>query len=221
MRHTTLLLLSCILFLQTFSQEKDFQIWLDLEATTDIGKGFEISLNNEKRFYENVSLFGRNKSDLTLGYNINSEISISASYRKNYYYLFTDITSSKSRWVATTNYSPRYKRWRFDFRARVSNDSETFVPGWFEQRVIHRERLRARYNFRKSPFRVQVSAETYFPISHTPFELMKLRLAAGVQIKTSDNHRFEIGYLREQEYNTTNPMKAYVIQLGYRYSFIN
>lgn len=220
MRQTALLLLTGLLYLQVFSQENDFQIWLDFEAGAEIGKGFDISVNNEQRFYENLSLFGRNKSDLTLGYNINSDFAISASYRKNIYYLFTDITSSKSRWLATFNYSPRYKRWRFDFRARVSNDSETFVPGWFEQRVIHRERFRVRYNFRRSPFRLQASGETYFPISSTPLELMKLRLAAGVQIKTSDNHRFEIGYLREQEFNTNNPMTAHVIQIGYRYSFI-
>ncbi len=218
MRKSALLLFISFLFLHGIAQEKDFQLWLDIEATAALEKGFYISLNNEQRFYENVSLFGRNKSDLTLGYNINPEFAISASYRKNYYYLFTDITSSKSRWMTTFNYSPRYKRWRFDFRVRLSNDSETFVPGWFEQRVIHRERVRIRYNFRKSPFRVQASGETYFPISYTPFELMKLRLSCGVQIKVSDNHRFEIGYLREQEFNTTNPMTAYVLQLGYRYS---
>lgn len=215
-----LLIVSLILtFSLSRAQENDFQLWVDLEVEKELDNGFAVSINNEKRFYENVSLYGRNKTDFGLSYDINDELALSASYRLNYYYLFTDITSFKSRWVSSLHYSPRYKRWRFNVRLRISNDSETLTPGWFEQRVIHRERFRVRYNFRRSPFRVQASFETYFPISATPFELMKTRTSAGLQIQVSNNHRYELLYIMEQEYNQSNPMSLYGFMVGYRYRF--
>ena len=201
-----------------YTQEQDFQLWIGLEATAPIKNGFNISLENEKRFYENASIYGRNQTDLGLGYDINRTFAISASYRMNYYYPFTELVYLKSRWVSSFYYKPRYKRWRFNVRLRVSNDSETYVPGWFEQRVLHRERFRALYNFRNSPFRVHASAETYFPISYNPFELRKIRIITGVQIRAIDNHRFGIDYVYDREFNRNNALTAYIIQFSYRYS---
>lgn len=200
------------------AQVNDFQLWTEMEVQAYITEKLSISYENENRFYENVSLLGRNQNDIGITYDINDLFALGASYRLNYYYVFTDYTYSKTRWVVDSYYTPRYKRWRFQLRLRVSNDNEHIAPKWLEHRPIHRERFRIRYNFRRSPFRVHFATETYFPIStNNPFELSKLRSFAGVQYVVSDSHRFGFDFLIDKEYNTNNPLTAYVLQFSYRY----
>ena len=201
-----------------FSQEKDFQIWTEIEVEAGLGKKLSLCLENENRFYENASLFGRNQTDLGLGYDINKVFSVGVSYRMLFYYPFSEVVYSKSRWVLNSYYKPRYKRWRFNIRLRLSNDDESHNATIFRNISTHRERFQVKYNFRKSPFRAVFGTETYFPFSNNPFLLQKLRSYVGVEIKVSDNHKFGVDYLIDQEFNTNNALTAYIFQFNYSYN---
>lgn len=202
-----------------YSQEKDFQIWTEFGVEAIILENLSFSIENENRFYENASLFGRNQTDFGLGYDLNKVFSVGLSYRMLFYYPFSQVVYSKSRWVLNAYYKPRYKRWRFNIRLRLSNDDESYKSQIFTNVSTHRERLQIKYNFRKSPFRAVFGTETYFPVSNNPFILKKLRSFVGIEIKISDNHRFGIDYLIDQEFNTNNALTAYIMQFNYRYSF--
>jgi hypothetical protein len=202
---------------KTFSQEKDFQIWTEFEAEAGLGKNFSFCLENETRFYENASIFGRNKTDLGFGYDINKVFSVGASYRMLYYYPLTEFVYSKNKWVINGYFKPRYKRWRFNLRFRLSNDDETH-SSLLTNISNHRERFQVKYNFRKSPFRAVFGTETYFPFSHNPFMIEKLRTYAGIEIKLSDNHKFGIDYLIDKDFNTNNALTAYILQFNYSYN---
>lgn len=207
----------CFILSNAFTQEEDFQIWLELEACADLGKNFSICIENETRFYENASLWGRNQTDIGLAYDFNKLFSVAAAYRYLYYYPFSDLTYNKSRWVADLHFKPRYKRWRFSGRLRLVNDNEGLSPNLFDKRPLHRERFRAIYNFRKSPFRAGFGTETYFPVGPNFYELRKLRLFTGVQYRVSRDHRFGLDFIYDREFNTNNPLTAYIISVSYTY----
>ncbi len=210
-----------LIFISAIAQEEDFQIWVEVDAGAYLGEKFSIFVENEKRFYENAGLFGRNQTDIGFTYDINSLFSVSAAYRYLVYYPMSDLSYTKSRWVADFNYKPRYKRWRFSGRLRFVNDNEGLSPDFFEHRPLHRERLRAVYNFRKSPFRAGFGAQTYFPVSSNFYELRKLRLFTGVQYRVSRDHRFGLDFIYDREFNTNNRMTAYIIAASYSYRLGN
>lgn len=216
-----LLIIALLIVSQAFCQQKDFQVWTEAEITAGLKHGFSISFENEKRFINNSSLFGRNQSDIGIDYEISNLLSVGVAYRYIFYYPFSHVTYGKSRWVADLYYKPRYKRWRFNTRLRLVNDNEQFSPNLFSLRPLHRERFKATYNVRKSPLRFSGAVETYFPLSQNLFELRKLRLTTEIQYRLSKTHRFGLGFTFDKEFNQRNAMNAFIIQTSYTFNLGN
>ena len=200
------------------AQEKDMQTWITLEIKAPVMSKFEFSLENELRFVNNTSLFGRNQTELELFYNQNSNLSFGLGYRLAFDYPFSDYSEHSHRWLADILWKTRIQRLRINTRFRLQNDQE-FFQNEGSGNLIHREKIRLAYKIRNTPFLIYTGVETYFRISNTPFELRKVRLSAGTRMDISDNSQISVDLIRDREYNRTNPLTAFILQLGYSFEF--
>lgn len=199
------------------AQEKDMQTWITFDVTAPLNKKLEVNIENEMRFVNNTSLFGRNQTEFLFTYTFNKKISAGIGYRVAINYPFSEYTFYTHRWFSDFIWKTRIKRFRLNTRFRLQNDQEVF---WIEEpgSIVHRERLRLGYKIRKTPYLIYGGVETYFRITHTPFELRKIRLNVGTRIDISKNSRISVDLLHDKEYNRRRPATNYILQLGYSYN---
>jgi len=216
MKNSIIIFIFMCFLMTAKAQEKDMQTWLTLELCVPVLEKFEFAVENEMRFYNNTSLFGRNQYEFELFYLHNRNWNFGLGYRASTDYPFSQYSEFNHRWLADVIWKTRVKRrWRINTRLRLQNDQEVFL-GEQPAGMVHREKIRLAYKIRKSPFLVYTAMETYFPVeSSRLFELRKFRLTAGTRIQVSTKSRVTVDLILDKEYNRRNPLTAYVLQLGY------
>jgi hypothetical protein len=196
------------------SQNRDMQTWLTAEIKFPLNTFLYFGIENEIRFVENTSIFGRNQTELELYYLPETNWSFGLGYRFKTDFPFSEYSVRGHRWLADVMWKTRVERIRINTRFRIQNDQEAFL-GEAVSGIMHREKIRFAYKIRKTPFLIYAGAETYFRIQDTtPFDLRKLRIFAGTRIDISKQTCVTVDLIRDKEYNRINPETVFIIQLG-------
>jgi len=198
-------------------QEKDMQTWLTLGIKIPVHNKIHFEFENESRFVNNTTLFGRNQAEFELFYTQNQQWSYGLGYRLKTRYPFSDYSSTEHRWLADVMWKTRVNRLRINTRLRLLNDQESFVGEPLSE-MVHREKIRLAYKIRKTPFLVYCAAETYFPLQASQlFTLQKLRLTAGSRYQINNTSRVTFDFIYDREFNQSINTTAFVIQVGYSF----
>ncbi len=208
-RNSLLIFLLLLFAFFSYSQENDFQTWNSVKLNTKIYKRTDISLKNGVRFKENSTILDKifldikgthrvKKTDISfsLGYRISKEFNTASSLFQSRYYL-----------DASNKY--KYERWRFLLRERLQYQGNNYGYTF-----LHRQKLRASYNVRKTPFEPFVALESFMDI----FYLQKIRYTLGFSHSFLDEIDIDIFYRLQQEVNTNKPESLYIVgvSLGYK-----
>jgi hypothetical protein len=202
-----------------FAQQKDMQTWITGELIFPLFPKVEIGIENEMRFINNTSLFGRNQTEITVKYLADNSWNFGIGYRLKSGYPFSEYSFTEHRWFADIIWKTRFNRFRLNTRFRLQNDQDAFLFEPFEG-VVHREKVRLAYKKRKSPFMFYTGAETYFRIAYTnPFEFRELKLFVGCRMSINKQTRISVDLIKDREFNRRNPLTVYILQFGFSYSF--
>jgi hypothetical protein len=204
-------------FCHLIGQEKDMQTWFTLGISIPVHNKIHFEFENESRFINKTSLFGRNQAEFAFVYTQNQQWSYGLGYRLKTQYPFSDYSTTDHRWLADIMWKTRTKRLRINTRLRLLNDQESFIGEPLDE-MVHREKIRVAYKIRKTPFLVYCAAETYFPLQASKlFTLQKLRFTAGSRYQINNTSRVTFDFIYDREFNRSINSAAFVFQFGYSF----
>lgn len=220
---TTCLSIFCLLLifqiLPSSGQNTDLQTWLTLEGELKVNDHLKFGLENEVRFFNNTSLFGRYQADAACIYVLNQNLSFGLGYRAKMEYPFSEYSQFSNRFFADVLWKTKLDAFKINTRFRLINDMESFSQSQFME-LVHREKVRIGYTIPQTDFFVYTGVETSFRIeTSNPFVLHNLRTTIGYRYNVNKQSAISIDFIFDKEYNRNNPLTAYVIQLGYRIEF--
>ncbi len=214
-----ILLLFCT-FTVSFAQVNDFELWSGVQLRKKITKKLRVSFEEEIRFNENISDIKKFYSEISLSYRLNKYIRFAARYRFTENKTLLSYYSTRHRIMADISLRYRISRLTVAYRARYQTkyidiySSETgFVP-----QNHSRNKLSLKYNIRKNPVSPFISSELYYQLNNPEGNrLDKLRNTAGFEYNINKKNSFDIYFRIQQQINVNNPVKSYIIGVGYFY----
>jgi len=193
----------------------DLQIWNTDVEEVKLVNNFKIILEEEFRWYNNVSKFYYQHYDAGLFYDLNKHINIGAGYRQIY-----ELFSSGDPKVARFNnkFMPDYNpyitgtlNWeiagfKFDDRNKMEfNNLDHKADFW---RYRNKLTVKAPWAFTKLEIRPFLSDEVFVVFAGVPSDINQNRLSSGLGMNLVKNVKFDLYYmLQSVKLSVKNPNK--------------
>lgn len=222
MRKNLILLLLYALFLgNSTAQMNDAGLWTNVSLEKKLVSSFAVNLNQEFRFNENFSELGIFFSDLGIAYKVRKGLSVGANYRFTEKRRLDDSYSTRHRYYFDVSYKQKITLFSFSFRTRFQSQYADFnssldgkIPVFYS-----RNKLGIKYN-QGGKYKPYFTSELFYQLSNPDGnEIDNVRFALGIDYELSKISSLELFYLIQQEYNVRNPVRDYVIGMGYAVSF--
>jgi hypothetical protein len=182
----------------SFSQEKDFGIWLGADVQHKLTKKIDVEFSGNIRTFNNSSRIDQEFIEAGLQYKLNRTFSLSGSYRlinnfendSDYHFrhkLFADLKAS----VPIHNLD-------LSGRIRIQRTTRMYIEEADDELAQYtgRIKLKADYSIKSFPLDPYAFAETFIPLSESnSLEIIKTRLSAGVKLKVTNRISLDFGYI--------------------------
>jgi hypothetical protein len=204
-----------------FAQVNDAQLWTSVNLEKKLTPDLSIEFTEEVRIIENMTEAETIFSELGASYMFWKRLKLGAAYRFTLKRRLDDTYAHLNSWYVEGSYHEKIKPFRFVLRLRYqSRYAEAFTSEKAGTPKNHlRTKLMVKYDLSKKtePY---VYAETFFKIGVPAAESFdELRLCGGVKYAFNRMHKVDLHYLFCREYNAANPETAYVIGVGYYFTF--
>ncbi len=230
---TVLALLLFHLFASAQNYYDDAQIWGEIYLEKKLNKKFDVHLDLQGRFINNVSQLGRARSDIGVGYKITKNIKVTAAYRYVQKRNKDDSYRTRHQYYVALILKKNLGRWRFSYRNRFQ--SRYNVPGDNSDvnvvQYYDRNKITIRYEATKR-FSFYVAEEVYIPINNPQLTgLSQSRSFAGTHIKVTKRQQIELyfmyqvqlqkgdWYTQDDDYSYKPLKRNFVYGIGYSIEF--
>jgi hypothetical protein len=211
----------------------DAQVWFNLYLEKKIGKHFDIHLNQQDRFTNNVSQFGLAYADMGITYKFTQNIKLLVDYvyiqkRRNMPYFKT-----RHQYYAALIFKKDFGYWRVSYRNMFQcqynsplNSYDGYIPYYYD-----RNKLTVKYQASKR-FDFYVAEEVNIPINNPQIKgLSRSRTFAGVFITTRKHQQLEFYYMyqvqlqkgdwynQDVSYRAKMLTRKFVYGIGYQIQF--
>ncbi|MFA4851167.1 MAG: DUF2490 domain-containing protein [Bacteroidales bacterium] len=208
-------------FFYATAQVSDAGLWLSLNAEKKITPVLSLNLAQEFRFNENITELGTFLSEAGLTYKINKVIRISGNYRFTNKRRLDDSYSKRHRYYFDLSMRKKLSSVIFILRTRfqsqyadVYSSQDGTVPSNYS-----RNKLTFRFDSGKkySPY---ISTELFTPLNKSgAFYINNARYCAGIVYDINRMHAIDVFYMIQQQYNTIDPRKDFIIGISYNFTF--
>lgn len=205
---------------KTAGQYQDFRTWWDVDVSKDLTKDLQASLDFSQRFKSNSLRYDRSLLTAGLEYEIFRNFEVQAGYR---FYLLRDDRmqmSTKYRINGDISYAVDLAEFKLQLRERVQYGFDDFrtIEEVALNKLTNRNKLTLEYDLFGSPITFFGSYELFTDISEpSSIEISDHRFELGLQYALSFKSDIEISYMIDKEVNSTNPLTAHVIVIGFGY----
>ncbi len=221
-RHSLFFLLLFLIplsFLQkVVGQQNDFQFWPSVELNLEVIKDLKIQVKEEARFRENCTQISRQINEIGLSYKINKFFKAALFYRMEADWKNPDDYVWRNGFFADATF--RYEPGRFTLGYRLRLHSSKIELNekqaqWFDG-IRSRHKITAEYNIKGIPLSPYAEGELFSGMagSHGS-SLWAYRAWAGFKYTLNKTHEFDLKYGIDQELNVPDPLRAYIVALGY------
>jgi hypothetical protein len=209
------------LLMQGYAQQSDFQFWPGIQVGYNLPGRFSMSLAEEVRFKENSSQVKKELTDVGIAYKITKSLRLGINYRRELNYKNPDQSAWRNGLYMDIMFRQKIQRFQFDYRCRFQSPRlETLTElSSLNQWLINRHKASLQYNIKGIPLNPFIEGEIFIPISKTE-ELMisEYRLWAGLAYSINKRNVISLKYGIQQEVNVADPLRAYVLSLGYSFN---
>jgi hypothetical protein len=201
----------------SFSQQNDFQLWSAAVLNLEVLDNLKVHVEEELRLKENCSQFSRQINDIGISYRFNKHFKAGVFYRIEADWKNADEYVWRNGIYSDFAFRADVKRWTVGYRVRVQsrkvemNDAEGVLFDGFR----HRHKFSAEYDVSGIPLVPFIESELFFDYSSERAELRGLRSWIGMDYSFKRKHRFTLKYGVDQEIHTSDPVRAYIVALGY------
>lgn len=213
-----LLLASFCLLRKAEGQQSDFQCWPSIQMNLELVKNLKFQVEEEIRFSENATQIDRQINDIGLSYRINKFLKAGFFYRLEANR--TDPGEFEWRNGIYADLSFRYEPGRFilGYRLRMQSSKVELMNNedpWFRA-MRNRHKFSVDYDIKGIPLTPYIDVEIFAHMGGKDgYYLTAYRIWAGLKYSLNNMHEFTIKYGIERELNASDPLRAYIVALGY------
>ncbi len=216
------LVLLLVLPLNLGAQYQDLQLWSSVAFRTDLTTKLRVTIEEEARFFENISRLDKLNSDLVIDYRLFDNIRIRMLYRLILNGNKDGSFELNHRFSPAIGYQIRKGTWNIELFAKYQKTYEAFnrSADWYlpENHIrLEGEVSRLFNRNRTEPF-AGLEFWYYMPQGQVPF-VEQWRLTLGVKHKLGPDHRVRLYYRLQQETGVENPLLAHIIGVGYLFTW--
>ena len=190
--------------------QTDFGLWTGIAIEKELSKKWEISLEEEARFDENVTNFKKLLTEFGVQYKVNKY------YRTALIYRFTyepgDGLGNRLVWSNTARY--KLEDFTFSYRLNFQTDFNTEEATSYKIR----NRVGVDYKFNKR-WEIGLTGELNYSFYYYRNVLDRYRISFGADYKVNKHHKIGAGLMFQSQINTADPNKDVVLSAKYKYSF--
>jgi hypothetical protein len=212
-----------------WAQTEDFGVWTTIGAEKKLGK-WNIGTEAELRTNSNAGQVSRWSLRLETSYNIIKPLKVGGSYQyidfydskyadfqpRHRFFLYLQGKQKLGNFIFTLRERVQVTTKDESDRIKASGNIDTYKinPEW-----NWRNRLKAEYNIPHFPVSPSFSIESFYQLNNPDGNSFNnMRYALGFKYKPMKRHEFELYGLFDKEMNVNNPVKKYVVGIGYVYS---
>lgn len=203
-----------------YGQYQDTQLWASLSIRYDLSKKWRISLEEEARFFDNISRLDKLNTELIINYQINKLLDGGVLYR----FISNQNTSGNfdfnQRFGAFLEVQKKYANWTCSFKTAFQktypeflHSSEWYIPENYVRAFA--EVSRELKNKKTEPYtniefwyRIQTGDQAFID---------QYRFTIGIKHKLNKINRLDFFYRIQQELQVKDPLTAHIIGVGYRF----
>ncbi|MBU0765232.1 MAG: DUF2490 domain-containing protein [Bacteroidetes bacterium] len=204
-----------------YAQTDDFGLWANIQVRKDVSKKIRLAVEEEFRFYENVTRLDEAFTDFSLAYKINDYLSIAGCYRFIQDPVREGYTSKQHRFYTNINAEYDISHINIQYRIRLQTKYRDMYSddGGLIPEDYFRNKLRIRYDLRNSRFFPFVSGELYLNLTASERkEFNKLRISAGTEYEFKNSNKAEVFIRYQKPFNIPAPERSVIIGLCYIFS---
>jgi hypothetical protein len=219
-KKTVLFLSLFIIVTNCFSQETDFQSWVNVELKGEIFKKVDFSISPEVRIQDNSTRVKTMICEIELSVPLYKYFRIGGIYRPELD-VSGEYASRGNRFCLYGQVDYKIKRFRINYRAIYQQEYKDFnrSENGHIPLIQHRQKIGIKYNIKNSKITPSASAEMFFTLR--PYEKegqKKLRISVGADYSINKKLSCYIGYKFQREYMVNNPETAHVFNLSLSYA---
>lgn len=202
--------LICVLSFFSLRSQNDFGLWTNLAVEKEITKKFEIQVEGEGRFNQNVTRLNSLLSELSVKYKFNKYYALGASYRFTYY----TKNAFGNRFTLSNQVKYKIEDFTLNYRLNLQSDLSDVDP--VEYKI--RNRIGVDYKINKH-WELGLTGELFYSFYYNRNMFDRYRFAFGVDHKLNKHHKIGASLMFQQEFNVADPQSDVVLGLGYKYSW--
>jgi hypothetical protein len=174
----------------------DAQLWANLSLTKKFGKKFALHLENQDRFYMNMSTFRRASFDAGVSYRFNKYIRLRADYRYLIRRSLEGYYGQRNWYSAALIFKAEVKRFKFYYRNMVQvRMGTTNSENAYTMRLYDRNKFTIRHETTKR-ITLWVAEELYVPLNSPLFKgIDRSRSYAGITLKTWKDQSLDLYFM--------------------------
>jgi hypothetical protein len=218
LRYLILLIILCSGDLRVDAQQKDFQAWPSLQVNIEVVNNFRLHLEEEIRFHENLSQVSRQINDAGVSYRFNKYLKAGIFYRLEADWKYSGEYAWRNGLYTDISARTNVNRFIIGYRLRLQsskverNDDESALFNGFR----HRHKISAEYDIKGIPLVPFIDSELFVDYSaHNHSEIRGFRMWIGLDYSINKIHTLSVKYGIDQDLNTSDPLRAYIIAVGY------
>ena len=205
----------------SLAQTDNYGFWIALEAEKKVYGNIELQFAISARTTGNPIYIGQYFAEGGLQYSFNRFLSVSGSYRIirrreddfKYYFRHKVFLELKSELPAGD--------FTLSGKLRIQRASETYIEDEDDllAKYYTRIKLKTEYDIPKFPVTPFVYLEPFIPVQHgTPFEISRIRLGAGADLKINKKNRLQTGFIYQHDYGQTDANRK-IMSVSYKIKF--
>ncbi len=213
-------IVTVILFYGNYShsQINDFQIWAGVIIKKDFTKKTSIQLDEQIRFFENVSRIKQFYTEATIEYQLNKHIDFSGNYR---FIQQNEKSFFETMHRLSINVAVKQKISKFIFSLRSRYQKE-FYPAWFyyENPLDPDQYLRNKLTIETKLIKkldTYLSTEIYYQLDNPQGNIFdKARYETGLNYKINKKKYLNVFFMLQKQINVTKADADYILGVNYK-----
>jgi long-subunit fatty acid transport protein len=202
-----------------YGQYQDVRLWTSFSIRYNLTKKWRINLEEEARFFNNISRLDKLNTELTLSYQINKLVGGGFLYR-----LISNANNPENyefghRFAAFVDVQKNYSRWTGSLRTTYQKTYPEFLhtSEWYIPEDYIRILAEVSYRLKNGKTEPYTNIEFWYRLSPEKQSFIdQYRFTAGVQYKINKRNRLDLFYRIQQEIQVKDPLTAHIIGIGYR-----
>jgi len=221
MKRNCLIILLFSLAAVAYGQNQDLRLWTSLSMRYEGIKKLKITLEEEARFFENISSLDKLNTEFTVSYKISKVFDAGLLYRLISNHKPGGSFSFDQRFGLFLEAQKKYAGWSFSCKGSFQ---KTFME------VMHAEHWETAENYLRPLAEISkelknkntepyVNIEFWYRLKPGDQAFIdQYRFTAGIKHKLNKSNRLDFFYRLQQEVQVNNPLTAHIIGIGYRYT---